>query len=181
MRSFILIFFTALLFGCLFSDGNSEDVINKLKKEGIPYFRHLIMNQQYDLLLDKIEGGDVVLITNAFMLSRWADASTSLSLKYALSRAITKKPDEVLSLIPKYFSITDVCRVPYAEETIEIELSHVVRSLAALSQSKKAKTNNIYRQCINIYKAIKNNITKDQIGLRNSSLFLQKTAKLKIK
>ncbi len=166
MRNFILIFFTTLLFGCLSFNGSSEEVISKLKIEGKFYFKDLVKNRQYDVLLDNIEGGDVVLITNAFMLNRWADASTSLSLKYALSRAITKKPDEVMSLIPKYFSVSDVCTIPYVEGTIETELSHIIQSLAALSQSKKAN-NNIYRQCIDIYEDIKNNLTKDKSGIHS--------------
>ncbi len=164
MKMLIAIFFVISSIGCSSNTLRSEDVVAKLELEGKPYFRHLVDTRQYESLLDSIENGDEVLIRNSYLLSQWADASTSLSLKYALSRAVTRKPDAVMGLIPKYFSVSDICTVPYIEETPEVELSHVTKSLSALGRSPKAKSNSIYRQCIDIYKKIKRNITIKEDG-----------------
>ncbi len=163
MRYFIVTLI-ALFFSACISISNassSEEIVKKLKQEGEPYFRHLVKTHEFGLLLDRIESGDEVMIRNSYLLSKWADASTSLSLKYALSRALTKKPDAVMSLVPKYFSVRDICTVPYIEAPLEVEFSHISKSISALNRSPKSKTEAVYRQCIDTYKEIKEKISKN--------------------
>jgi len=155
---FILLFVS----GCSLESGVSEKIIEKFELEGKSYFDHLVATQEYESLLDKIENGDEVLIRGSSLLSQWVDASTSLSLKYSLSRAITKKPDAVMSLIPEFYSVSDVCTIPYIEAPIEVELRHVHESLSALKRSNKS--NDAYIECIAVYQEIKENIAKSPGG-----------------
>ena len=147
--------------GCSFS-GKSERIAENLKVQGKPYFEHLVTTQQYESLLNKIENGDEVLIKSSSLLSKWVDASASLSLKYSLSRAIIIKPDSVMQLIPEFFSVSDICTIPYIEAPIEVDLNHVQESLSALESSINPR--DVHIECINTYKKIRENITKSSSG-----------------
>jgi hypothetical protein len=151
---FIILFISS----CTSEEISSEEMIKKLEVEGKSYFDDLVSTRKYESLLDKIESGDEILISGSSMLKQWADASTSLSLKYALSRAITKRPDSVMKLIPEHFSVAELCTIPYIEESIEIEKKHVRESLSALEGS--TNPNDSHVECINIYKKISKNISK---------------------
>lgn len=159
ITSILIIFFIS---ACSFGDKNSERIVEKLESEGKPYFDYLVSAQQYESLLDKIENGDEILIQSSSLLSKWVDASTSLSLKYSLSRAITKNPDAVMKLIPEFFSASDVCTIPYIEAPKEIEMGHVHESLFALENSDKSSYG--HAECIALYRIINKNITKSSTG-----------------
>jgi len=155
MKKNIYILFFLLLGACSFS-GKSERIFEKLESEGKPYFEHLVSTQQYESLLNNMENGDEILIQSSSLLSKWVDASTSLSLKYSLSRAITIKPDAVMKLIPEFFSVSDICTIPYIESPIEIELLHIDKSLSALEGSENPSHAHI--ECIDMYNKINENI-----------------------
>lgn len=99
-------------------------------------------------------------------LIKWADGTIKLALNFglsnksrlnfSLSKAMIKAPKEVMSLIPKYFSVDELCRVPYIEESKKVELLHINRSLKALKSLPKSKTKEL---CITKYEALKKMIT----------------------
>lgn len=161
MKNIFYILIFLFVGGCSFS-GKSERIAENIKMQGKPYFDHLVSTQQYESLLNKIENGDEVLIQSSSLLSKWVDASTSLSLNYSLSRAITIKPDSVMQLIPEFFSISDICTIPYIEAPIEVELRHIQESLSALESSTKPR--DVHIECINTYRKISENITKSSSG-----------------
>lgn len=156
--------FSMLLIGCAANADHSKEIIANLKSEGRSYYNQLILNQKYDDILDKIESGDATLIRGAYLLLPWVDAATSTSLKYSLSRALTKKPDAVMSLVPKYFSVTDICTIPYIEESIKVELNHINLSIRALEHALNGDHPIHYSECLDIYKKLKKNIIKSSNG-----------------
>lgn len=162
MKQITYILILLLTSGCTFSSNSSEQTIRKLESEGKPYFEHLVATKQYESLLDKIENGDEALIRGSSILTQWTDASTSLSLRYALSRAITRNPDAVIRLIPEFFTISDLCTIPYIEDTVEVEFKHVNESISALERS--TKLTNVHIQCLSIYKKFREDITKSSSG-----------------
>ncbi len=153
-----------LLVGCATNTDHSREIIFKLKSEGKNYYSQLISNREYDRLLDKIEAGDETLIRGAYLLSPWVDAATATSLKYSLSRALTKKPDAVMSLVPKYFTVTDICTIPYIEESIKVELNHINSSIRALKRMPDGGRSVHYIECVDIYQKLKKNMTKNSSG-----------------
>jgi len=131
-------------------------MVARLKADGKSYYDELISDQKYDYFLDRIEEGDDVLIRNVYLLTPWVDASTSTSLRYSLSRALVHNPDAVMSLVPEYFSITDICTIPYIEAPIDVELEHVNVSIKAL----ESISNSGHVECLAIYKKLRADITR---------------------
>lgn len=149
-----IFFFVLLLMGCTDSSDHSEEIVARLKSDGKSYYDELIANRKYDYLLDRIEAGDDLLIRNAYLLISWVDASTSTSLRYSLSRALIKNPDAVMNLVPEYFSVTDICTIPYIEAPMDMELKHVNASIGALERISDKKFSSSYLECLGIYKKL---------------------------
>lgn len=156
------IFILLMVSGCSMGGIGSNEIIENLELEGKPYFDQLVFTREYESILNKIENGDEILIGGSRIFAQWVDASTSLSLRFSLSRAIIRSPDSVISLIPDVFSASDLCTIPYIEESIEVELRHINESLSALDRSNDSSESHV--ECINIYKKIKNDITKSSSG-----------------
>ncbi len=159
MKISIFLLFLSIVTSCANSITNSEQIVAKLKIEGENYYNYLIENKKYEKVLDKIESGDDVLIRNSYLFKPWVDASTSLSLTYALSRSLTKNPEAVFSVVPEHFSLKDICTIPYIEVPINIELEHIDKSIQALDNILKDKTDSKVSECMFFYKKIRKKIT----------------------
>jgi len=159
MKAIKVILIIILLTSCTTDIDQSEEIITQLKSGDKEYFNQLFLSGEYDRLLDKIEHGDEILIRSSYLFLPWIDASTSLSLKYSLSRALIKKPEGVMELVPKYFSVIDICTIPYIEESLKIELTHIDKSIIALKKLTKNNNASSVIECISIYEQFKKNIT----------------------
>ena len=159
MKAFKIILIIVFLTSCTTGINRSEKIATQLQSGDKEYFTQLFSSGEYDKLLDNIERGDTILIRSSYLFLPWIDASTSLSLKYSLSRALIKKPEIVMELVPKYFSVTDICTIPYIEETIKVELNHVNKSIIALKKLPKNSITSSVIECINIYQKLRKNIT----------------------
>jgi hypothetical protein len=58
---------------------------------------------------------------------------------------LTKNPEAVLRLVPKYFSLEEICTIPFMEAPKDVEEIHIrqaIKSLEAMSveDEKMAKT-----------------------------------------
>ena len=146
-----------LIVGCS-SARSSEQTINQLQLQGQPYFTQLVATGEYDALLESIEQGDKKLIAVAPQLARWADAANAEGLKIVLSRAVTKQPEAVMRLIPETYSVTDLCTIPYIEESLAVELKHINNALKALQNAKEQSS--ARTECINIYKELNERLAK---------------------
>lgn len=144
-----------VLTSCATDIDESKRIMTELKSGDKHYFNQLFLSGEYDKLLDKIEHGDVTLIRSSYLFLPWIDASTSLSLKYSLSRALIQKPEVVMGLVPEYFSTIDICTIPYIEESLKVELTHVEKSIIALKQISKSSVTDSVIECISIYEKFK--------------------------
>lgn len=149
--SYFLVFL--LVSGCSFAGSGSGGTVERLELEGKPYFDHIVATGEFESLLDEMEGGDEVSIRASSLMAGWADASTALSLRFALSRALVRNPDAVLGLVPGVFSASDLCTIPYIEESMEVELRHVDESISALERS--ATSGGAHGECMAIYMSIR--------------------------
>lgn len=158
MKCYLALVFTLLtITACASETLIPHRVIERLEQEGQPYFQELVSSGEYETFLDAIESGSEEHIADAAVLADWTDASTSVSLKYALSRAIIANPDAVMELIPGSFAVVEVCTVPYIEESVEIELRHVKESLDALKRSTGGSQAHV--QCRHAYQRLEANIS----------------------
>lgn len=160
MRLILCIFVCFLVNSCVSKTDSSADIIRNLEAKAKPYFDGLVSTEGYQEVLQRIEAGDEVLISGAPQLAQWTDASTALSLRYSLSRAIIKNPDDVMGLVPDSFSVSELCTIPYIEESIAVESNHVDQSILALQNS--SKPSEAHQECIEIYKSLSRNIEKRQ-------------------
>lgn len=159
MKLIIFFFSLSVVISCVSSINNSEQIVAKLKMEGEDYYNYLIENKEYEKVLDKIERGDDVLIRNSYLFKPWIDASSSLSLTYALSRSLTKNAEAVFSVIPEHFTLQDICTIPYIEAPINVELEHIEKSIQALDKILKYKSDSRVSECMSFYKEVKKNLT----------------------
>ena len=147
----------------LFLVGCSTDHSHSGKKENISYQNQQLIEstsdeKKYENFLSEIERGNKALISSSPLFIKKTDAAKSLSLKYALSKAVKNNPDEVMKLIPESFSIKEICTIPYIEESIEVELEHINASILSLSQS--TASTDAHSQCVSVYQTLKEKITK---------------------
>lgn len=138
--------------GCSFGGTSSGKMIGKLEQEGRPYFDHIVSTGELESLLGDIEEGDENSIRASSIVANWVDASTALSLRFALSRAIVRNPAAVMDLVPRVYSASDLCTIPYIEASMEVELRHVNASISALERSPTPGA--AHAECITIYKRI---------------------------
>ncbi len=69
-----------------------------------------------------------------------------------MSRSLTKNPEAVFSVVPEHFSLQDICTIPYIEAPINIELEHIDKSIQALENILKDKTDSKVYECMFFYK-----------------------------
>ena len=78
--------------------------------------------EKWIYLLYKIESGNNEWLAVAEMLRSVSDAATTKTLTYTMSFALKNSPENVLGLLGKYYSVTEVCGSPFIEEDIHYEL-----------------------------------------------------------
>ena len=150
-----------LLSGCWAVAENSEKTVEHLRSGGKNYVEYIVEINKFEKLLNRIENGDEILIMNSHLFLPWIDASNLTSLHFSLSRALIKKPEAVMSLIPMYFSVSEICTIPYVEGPIGVERRHVARAIGALESVAKSELTPSYFECLDIYKNLQTTISND--------------------
>jgi hypothetical protein len=159
------VFLTLLLLsGCWAVAENSEKTVEHLRSDGKNYVEYIVENNKFEKLLDRIENGDEILIMNSHLFLPWIDASNLTSLHFSLSRALIENPEAVMSLIPRYFSVSEICTIPYVEGLLEVERRHVSRAIEALESVAKSELTPSYFECLGIYKNLQTTISHDLNG-----------------
>ena len=158
--------FLTLLFlsGCWAVAENSEKTVEHLRSDGKYYVEYIVEKNKFEKLLDRIESGDEILIMNSHLFVPWIDASNLTSLHFSLSRALIENPEAVMSLIPRYFSVSEICTIPYVEGSLEVEKKHVSRAIWALESVAKSELTPSYFECLGIYKNLQTIISHDLNG-----------------
>ncbi len=88
----------------------------------------------FEAVCGQIETGDPRWLEVARRLKVASDAASSLSLNYAVARAIPRAPERVLALIGNGFEIRDVCTSPFIEPERGIAENYQRRAIAALAR-----------------------------------------------
>ncbi len=110
----------------------SQEVINRIQKEGDTYCKEIRENDAVHEYIDRIIADDLVMIKNAHILRQCTDASASLSIRFLLSRALIDHPKEVLSHVPQHFPLKEICDIPYIEPEQEVINTHVLEAIKTL-------------------------------------------------
>lgn len=87
----------------------------------------------FDRVTTMIESGDPSWLKVAAALRPFSDAGASLSLDYAVARALPKAPSRVLALVGHGFSIEDICTSPFIEPDAGVAEAYEQKALAALA------------------------------------------------
>jgi hypothetical protein len=83
-----------------------------------------------------IESGEPSWLKVAVALRPFSDAGASLSLDYAVARALPKAPDRVMALVGHGFAMEDICTSPFIEPDPGIAEAYERQAMAALSKVK---------------------------------------------
>ena len=101
-----------------------------------------------EALFDGIETGHPKWLEVARQLRAASDASTTLSLNYAVARALPNAPDQVLLLVGRGFTLDDVCTSPYIEPEPGVAESFARRAEAALRRVAAPGLTQLRDQCL---------------------------------
>ena len=155
---YIQIFLFLFLIACTAKNNQSQEVIEQIKTQGEKVCREIVESGQFDTCLDQIENGDAFLIQHADLLYQCADGANATGLKFSMCRAMLTNPKAVLTMVPEFMSIDEVCDIPYIEPEQEVINNHINGAIEALEglEDKDAEV----KECIKQYTALKARFVK---------------------
>lgn len=103
--------------------------------------------RQFDQVMSGIESGDPSWLKVAAALRPYSDAGASLSLAYAVARALPKAPENVLALTQQGFKIDDICTSPFIEPEPGVAEAYERETLKALATVKGASLAPVAAEC----------------------------------
>jgi hypothetical protein len=103
---------------------------------------------QFDQICAQIESGDPQWLEVARRLKGVSDGGASLSLSYAVARAIPAAPSRVLALIDHGFTVDDVCGSPFIEPDPGVADEYKRRALLALRSVSAFALQTARNQCL---------------------------------
>ena len=101
-----------------------------------------------EALFDGIETGHPKWLEVARRLRAVSDASTTLSLNYAVARALPNAPDQVLLLVGRGFTLDDVCTSPYIEPEPGVAENYARRAEVALRRVTAPELTRLRDRCL---------------------------------
>ncbi|HDS1136995.1 TPA: hypothetical protein QDZ75_004578 [Stenotrophomonas maltophilia] len=132
------------------ADGPSaQAVLNRIANEGGRKVLWDLWEHQRDFeqVTSGIESGDPSWLKVAAALKPYSDAGASLSINYAVARALPKAPERVLALTTHGFKVEDICTSPFIEPDPGVAEAYERRTLAALSRMKGAALAPVAAEC----------------------------------
>lgn len=119
------------------SDGTSpsaQALLGRIDKEGGRKVLSELLTRDNELerVVSGIESGNASWLGVAVALRPFSDAAISLSLRYAVARALPKAPNQVLALVGHGFSVEDICTSPFIEPDPGVAQAYERHALAAL-------------------------------------------------
>jgi len=126
------------------------DILREIASEGPgPVLRRLWDNPtRFDHVCDKIESGDPSWLEVARRLRSSSDAGASLSLNYAVARALPLVPERALRLINNGFTVDDICTSPFIEPKPGVAERYQRRASAALRGSLPSDLEVVRKECL---------------------------------
>ncbi|MDZ7476491.1 hypothetical protein U5F73_16085 [Stenotrophomonas pavanii] len=128
---------------------SAQAVLNRVANEGgrkvlWDLWQH---EREFGQVTAGIESGDPAWLEIAATLKPFSDAGASLSINYAVARALPKAPERVLALIARGFKVEDICTSPFIEPDPGVAEAYERRTLAALSRMKGAAVASVAAEC----------------------------------
>lgn len=127
----------------------AQVVLNRVANEGgrkvlWDLWRH---EREFGQVTAGIESGDPAWLEVAVALKPFSDAGASLSINYAVARALPKTPERVLALTTQGFKVEDICTSPFIEPDPGVAEAYERRTLAALSRLKGTSVASVAAEC----------------------------------
>ncbi|WP_099490414.1 hypothetical protein [Stenotrophomonas maltophilia] len=128
---------------------SAQAVLNRVANEGErkvlwDLWRH---ERKFGQVTSGIESGDPAWLEVAAALKPFSDAGASLSINYAVARALPKAPERVLALTTQRFKLEDICTSPFIEPDPGVAEAYERRTLAALSRLKGTSVASVAAEC----------------------------------
>ena len=101
----------------------------------------------FERVLAGVESGDATWLSVASALRQFSDAGGSLSLDYAVARALPRAPERVLGLVGHGFAMQRICTSPFIEPAPGVAEAYEQKALLALSKVKSPALAPIAAQC----------------------------------
>jgi hypothetical protein len=101
----------------------------------------------FERVLAGVESGDATWLRVASALRPFSDAGGSLSLDYAVARALPRVPERVLGLVGRGFALQRICTSPFIEPAPGVAEAYEQKTLRALSKVKSPALASIAAQC----------------------------------
>lgn len=103
--------------------------------------------QDFEHVLAGVESGDATWLKVASALRPFSDAGGSLSLDYAVARALPRAPERVLGLVGHGFVLEHICTSPFIEPEPGVAEAYKKRTLAVLSEINSPTLASLAREC----------------------------------
>lgn len=128
---------------------SAQAVLNRVANEGgrkvlWDLWQH---EREFGQVTAGIESGDPAWLEVAAALKPFSDAGASLSINYAVARALPKTPERVLPLTTQGFKVEDICISPFIEPDPGVAEAYERRTLAALSRLKGTSVASVAAEC----------------------------------
>lgn len=128
---------------------SAHAVLNRIANEGgrkvlWDLWQH---EREFGQVTSGIESGDRAWLEVAAALKPFSDAGASLSINYAVARALPKTPERVLALTTQGFKVEDICTSPFIEPDPGVAEAYERRTLAALSRLKGTSVASVAAEC----------------------------------
>ncbi|WP_321802726.1 hypothetical protein [Burkholderia sp. BCC1993] len=136
-------------FGASGSEPSATILMTRIANEG----GHKVLwdlwehEEDFDHVLSGVESGDASWLKVAIALRPFADAGASLSLDYAVARALPKAPNRVLALVGHGFALELICTSPFIEPEPGVAEAYERKTLVALSRVKSPALVPIATEC----------------------------------
>ena len=128
---------------------SAKDILSRIATDG----GHKVLwdlwqhEDEFNHMLSGIESADSSWLQVASALRPFADAGASLSIDYAVARALPKAPDRVLALTRHGFDIESICTSPFIEPAPGVAKAYEQQTLAALANVKDPALASIAVEC----------------------------------
>jgi len=141
MRKLLAILIVLAAPVALAADGpspSSKSILSEIAKEGGREVLWDLWGQEeaFGRVLSGVEAGEPTWLKVATQLRPFADGGASLSLDYAVARALPKAPEAVLAYVGHGLDIEYICTSPFIEPEPGVAEAYEREALAALSKVK---------------------------------------------
>ena len=126
-----------------------EDLLARIERQGGREVLRALWDDEraFEDVLEGIETGEDAWLRVAQALQPFADGAASLSLRYALARALPGAPARILGLAGHGYAVDDLCTSPFIEPGPGVAEAYEREALAALGTVRAPALAGIAARC----------------------------------